>query len=120
MFTICRVVPVAGGGSVQSSTIFLHKKMKVEQKKDWLVNWYLHDDTSHNVLEGLLELCEAVASKVINMRIARPSKHFLFESKSANHVFTLPNRIPQPRLSTDLLWRAGNNESLVFIQIKQV
>ena len=33
MFTICRVVPVAGGGSVQSSTIFLHnKKMKVEQK----------------------------------------------------------------------------------------
>ena len=82
--------------------------------------WYLHDDTSHNVLEGLLELCEAVASIVINMRIARPSKHFLFESKSANHVFTLPNRIPQPRLSTDLLWRAGNNESLVFIQIEQV
>ena len=49
---------------MQSSTIFLHKKMKVEQKKDWLVNWYLHDDTSHNVLEGLLELCEAVASNV--------------------------------------------------------
>ena len=69
---------------MQSSTIFLHKKMKVEQKKDWLVNWYLHDDTSHNVLEGLLELCEAVASKVINMRIARPLKHFSFESKSAN------------------------------------
>ena len=86
MFTICRVVPVAGGGSVQSSTIFLHKKMKVEQKKDWLVNWYLHDDTSHNVLEGLLELCEAVASKVINMRIARPLKHFSFESKSANSI----------------------------------
>ena len=27
-------------------------------------NKYLHDDTSHNVLEGLLELCEAVASNV--------------------------------------------------------
>ena len=25
---------------------------------------YLHDDTSHNVLEGLLELCKAVISRV--------------------------------------------------------
>ena len=106
---------------MQSSTIFLHKKNEGGTKKGLAGELcYLHDDTSHNVLEGLLELCEAVASIVINMRIARPSKHFLFESKSANHVFTLPNRIPQPRLSTDLLWRAGNNESLVFIQIEQV
>ena len=70
---------------MQSSTIFLHKKNEGGTKKGLAGELcYLHDDTSHNVLEGLLELCEAVASKVINMRIARPLKHFSFESKSAN------------------------------------
>ena len=64
---------------------------------------YLHDDTSHNVLEGLLELCKAVISRV-KFKIVQ--KNLFIDSNSANCSFTLPNRIPQLRLSTDLLWHA--------------